>query len=225
MPYTNVGEIADDLASFADETDVASYTVSPSRRRRLGHYIQRAHDDMWNYRPWSFKYLTVGPFQTNVHEYNLPTNFGNVGDNGVLWNEADNSKEPWAEIAIQDMMALIAAGRDFHKRWFSIGYSSGLQAVLYVAKPDSNYGQFKLFYEKAPATFDLNNLGAEAVPFPPIFHDALFAGSLANLQQAKGDPMSIWRAEYIAKLSKATSVFMPNSSRMQQLPNTVGGQW
>jgi hypothetical protein len=228
MPYASIGEIVDALSSFADETDTQNFTVPPSRRRRLGHYVQRATDEIWNYRPWSFKYTTATGINFYVGESapQLPIRFGNIGDEGVLWNLSDNSREPWVEIALQDMIAVQAAGRDQNKKWFAVKWDSQPRASLLIPNLAAGpYGDFTLFYEQSPVTFDLDNIDIEEVPFPQIFHDVLFAGSMAKLQQAKGDPQSIWRAEYISALAKVTARFQTGSSRMQQMPNTVGGQW
>jgi len=232
MPYANVLEIVDDLASYADETDATTYTVPPSRQRRLGHYVQRAMDEIWGYRPWSFKYALHGPFTFSNGFATLPDNFANIGDNGMLWNDGDNSKAPWAEVAMQDMVALRAAGRQTEKKWFTVGLldqaataTAQFTRQLWIPKNDVSFGSFMLFFELNPRMFDLTDLANEEVPLPELFHNVLFAGALAKLQQAKGDPQPIWRAEYVALLAKVTANFHIQSGQMEQLPNTVGGQW
>jgi hypothetical protein len=232
MPYGNVLEIVNDLASYADETDATVYTVPPSRQRRLGHYVQRAMDEIWGYRPWSFKYALHGPFSFSNGFADIPDNFANIGDNGMMWNEEANSREPWAEVAMQDMVALRATGRDKGKRWFTVGLLDQAAAAtdqfsrqLWIPKDDVTFGSFKLFFEMNPRMFDLDNLSGEPVPLPELFHNTLFAGALAKLQQAKGDPLPIWRAEYVALLAKVTANFHIQSGQMEQMPNTVGGQW
>jgi hypothetical protein len=230
MPYSTVLGLVNDLASFADETDTTNYTLPPSRVRRLGHYVQRANDEIWGYRPWDFKYALNPDMAFNNGHALAPQNMATIGDGGMVWSPSDNVREPWAQIHIQDMMAVRVAGRDRHKRWFAIGLmdqasgSTGqLSREIWIPKDDPQ--TLSIFYEMSPPTFDLNNLDSEAVPLPELFHNALFAGALAKLQDAKGDPKTIWRAEYLATLAKVTANYHVSTSRMEQMPNTVGGQW
>lgn len=227
MPYSDIQGIVDDLASFADETDATTYTLPLSRQNRLMHYVQRAIDEIWNYRPWNFKYALFGPFSFVNGKGTLPDRFSNIGDNGMLWDESANSREPYAEVAMQDMVALRASGRQGSKKWFTVGLldqtETGQQQFtrqLWIAD-DSYAGSFKLFYEMAPRMVAL----IDEVPFPELFHNTLFAGALAKLQQAKGDPLPIWRAEYVALLAKVTANYHIQSGQPNQLPNAVGGQW
>jgi hypothetical protein len=230
MPYATIGEIVDDLASYADETDAQTYTIPPSRRRRLGHYIQRANDEIWGYRPWSFKYALKADIAFTAGHATMPQDMASVGEGGMFWRPSDNARSPWVEVHIQNMMAVRVAGRDLHKKWFAIGLldqaegtTGQLSREIWVPKDEPQ--TFSLFYEMSPPTFNLTDLDNEAVPLPELFHNTLFAGALAKLQDAKGDPKSIWRAEYLATLAKVTANFHVNSSRMEQMPNTVGGQW
>ncbi len=230
MPYATVLDLVNDLASFADETDTENYTLPPSRVRRLGHYVQRANDEIWGYRPWDFKYALKADIAFASGHATMPTNMATVGPAGMFWKPGDNTREPWAQIHIQDMMAVRVAGRDRHKHWFAIGLldqteTTDTQAVREIWVPKDEAQVFSLFYELSPRTFDLDDLTNEAVPLPELFHNTLFAGALAKLQDAKGDPKSIWRAEYLATLAKVTANYHVNSSRMEQMPNTVGGMW
>lgn len=232
MPYANVGELRDELATHFDETDVANYSIPASRARRIGHFIQRAYEDIWGYRPWNFKYALKTDLTFSSGKAVAPTNMANVGEGGLLWFPGDNSREPWVEVHIQDMVALRAAGRDRHKRWFAVGLldqstSETDQTIrqIWIPKDDASYGPFSLFFEMNPRQLDYGDLGNEDMPLPEIFHNVLFLGSAAKMQQAKGDPQSIWRAEYVASVAKVAATYHVNSSRMQQLPQTVGGQW
>lgn len=232
MPYNTVLEVVEDLLSFFDETDTSVYQVPAPRIRRLGFYVQRASDELWDEKPWDFKYAVHGPFAFSDGHATLPANVANVGSDGLLWNEADNSREPWAQTDIQTMTALRAIGRERFKRWFAIGLLDQVSAFpqqgtreIWIPKDDANFGQFKLFYEKSPRQFQLDSLGSESVPFPETFHNALFANCVAKLQQAKGDPTPAWKGEYLMLLSRLKANYYVNASRMLQMPNTVGGQW
>lgn len=226
MPYASALAVVQDLASFLDETDTGTFTLSTARIKRLGHYVQRAHDDIWQFDPsFPFKYKKSSVLQATNHKITLPTDFANVGQTGMVWNESDGARQPWAEMPLQDMMAVIARGIDVNEKWFSISFESSV-AVLYIPNGGTSYGQFYVFYEVVPPKLDPTN-GTTPLALPPIFHDVLFQGSVARLQQAKGDKEAMmYRADYIKGLSRAAASYMPVASRMEQLPMTTGSrQW
>lgn len=232
MPYALVDDLIKDVASYYDDTDATIYTLPPSKLQRYLHYAQRTVDEIVNFKPWPWKMahttLTFNVTPANGYEAVAPADFANVGPNGALM---DRTGEPWAEIDYRNMVFLIASGRDASRHWFCIGRriaststAVGDGGVLEgdargLMIPDRNNTQpFTLFYETSPPKLVLG----EVVPLPESFHNAALLGTVAKLQEGKGDPRDIWRAEYVAALSKQVALLKPLSSRVAQMPMTTG---
>jgi hypothetical protein len=232
VPYGVVEDLLKDVASYYDDVDANTYTLPDSKKNRYLHYAQRTVDEIVNFKPWPWK-MAHAPIQFNItpangHEAEAPPDFANVGPNGAL---LDSTGEPWAEIDYRNMVFLISAAQQTTRHYFCIGrrildtstnlgdggVTGGESRGLLI--PDSNNTTiFTLFYETSPPKLVLGN----AIPLPESFHNTLLLGTVAKLQEGKGDPRDIWRAEYVAALSKQVALLKPLSSRVQQMPLTTG---
>jgi hypothetical protein len=225
MAYSSVYDMVDALAAFLDETPVGTFNLTANRRSRLTHYVQRALDDIWNDRPWPFKFADAGPLTAtdNVISLATVTDFGSIGEEGIFWDDSDNDKRPWAEIAIQDLKSMLARGNYENERVFALGWGSGQE--LYVPRNGTNVGAFMLTYKREIPT--VSESQGVAVPIPGVLHAALFQGAVARLQQAKGDKMyREYQIDFMKTLSRGAAEMRALSSRMSRLPKAVGGrQW
>jgi hypothetical protein len=234
VPYASVDTLIADVASFYDDTNATTYTLPPSKINRYRHYIQRTIDDIYAYKAWpwkmAYKAIQFNVTPANGREAPVPADFANVGPNGALF---DSVGEPWAEIDFRNMIAIITANRLGSRHYFCVGRriessSAGIgdggvleadARGLLIPDPN-NTTTFMLFYETSPPLLPAD--GTDPVPIPEAMHHALLLGTVAKLQEGKADPRDIWRAEYIAALTKQVAALMPMASRVKQMPMSSG---
>lgn len=235
MPYATVQALLNDVAAYYDDTNALENTLPQSKLLRYLHYCQRTIDEIHNYRSWPWK-MASKELSFDDHYAELPMAFANVGPNGMLVGP-DN--DPWAEISYQDMYYLIKTGRGPTQHLFAQG-----SELLSLPDPDDEVGTggqrnaffrtlvipnpaavtgFLLIFETAPPKIDPDADEGDgglldAPPLPEQFHHALLMGTVAKLQEAKGDPRDNWRTEYIAALSRQAAIVQPMQSRMRQMP-------
>lgn len=240
MRFATYQDLMKEVVTFYDDTDVidSGWTVPTTHQRRIYHYINRAQEEIWYYRPWPWRMATYD-FSTGASagKATLPLNFSNVGPNGVL---LDTEGRPWTEISFQDMIVLrhkyertqdylfcigddAKAFNDTSTDSATTGAYSGSRKLL-TADPQQVLTGFKLLYEMvAPSvTYDGS---AAAIDIPAGFHHVLLLGTVAKLQEAKGDARSIWRSDYVATLAKLAAELEELQSRPRQMPVTIGGMW
>jgi hypothetical protein len=246
MGYSTVDALIKDVASFYNDTDALTYILPESTRRRILHYVQRSVDEIWYYRPWSFKMLSFN-FQASGGGATLPYNYATVGPKGALYE--DGKTVPWREVDYQEWINFRQNGQYAAHRVFCIGVDSNAEADLpgegypstqlaagisrvSLLFPDPTEARiFTLHYESTPprVAFDNTANGLDYnQPLPLIdgFHNAILLGTIAKLQESKGDPRPQYRSEYVAAIATAAAQHLPLTSRMQQLPRALpGGQW
>lgn len=252
MGYATVGDLINDVAAYYNDTDAINYNLSAATKRRLLFYVQRTVDEIWYFRPWAFKmnYLSVQGSDIQNGAYALPFNFATVGSKGGLFEQVNHTL--WTEVDFQEWMVLRQRGNTQQMRWYTIGNLSAQgEGVIQEDPPETGpilgigtAGQptrsllfpspteardFDLYYEGSPPRLG-GTTGTDytqAIPtFDEAFHHVILQGTVAKLQEAKGDPRPIWRSEYIAALSKAAAQHQPLTSRMQQMPRALpGGMW
>lgn len=245
MGYATVMDLIKDVASFYNDTDALNYVLPESTKRRILHYIQRTSDEIWYYRPWNFKMLTESVVPSSG-EYALPYNFATIGPKGLLVE--DSTHNVWYEIDYQEWTVLRSRPAAYsNERKFAIGSSAlipntqdlgegtpleagaGKRVILFPSVTESR--SFTLYFEgaapKAGWDQNLNQVDyTKALPLSEGFHNALLLGTIAKLQESKGDPRPQYRSEYIAALATATAQHLPLTSRMQQLPRALPyGRW
>jgi hypothetical protein len=250
MGYATVGELINDLASYYNDTDAVNYNLPLTHQRRILHYIQRTTAEIWFYRPWNFRYAQLTGLAPSSGNIELPYNFANVGRDGGLYEEGNNS-QPWAEVAMQELMTMRLRPGYTNEHKFCIGYPTVDPNVAvvgqggnytayqqYLMLPNTNDTKsFTLIYEVSCPRVgwdpDLNGNPVPQpdydftlpIPLPETFHNCLLLGSVAKLQESKGDPKSSYKSEFIAALAKMAAQHVALKSRMQQLPMATGGMW
>jgi hypothetical protein len=247
MGYSTVNAFISDVASFYNDTDALTYILPESTKRRILHYTQRTVDEIWYYRPWSFKMLSFAVDPVGVGIAPLPYNFATVGPKGSLY-EVDKNV-PWREVDYQELIHLRQNGQYKTHRAFCIGIESNAEATsagegypatqlpagsgkVAILFPDvTEVRLFTLHYESSPPRVgydnatDLLNYG-QPLPLLDGFHNAILLGTIAKLQEGKGDPRPQYRSEYVAAIATAAAQHLPLTSRMQQLPRALpGGMW
>lgn len=246
MGYALADDLINDVAAYYNDTDAINFNLSPATKRRMLFYVQRTVDEIWYYRPWAFKmnYLTVQGADIVGGAYALPFNFATVGSKGGLFEQSNHTL--WTEVDFQEWMVLRQRGNTQQVRWYTIGNLSAQGEGVVQEDPPitgpvlgaGTAGQpkrsllfpspteartFDLYYEGSPPAVAL---GAAIPTFDEAFHHVILQGTVAKLQEAKGDPRPIFRSEYIAALSKAAAQHQPLTSRMQQMPRALpGGMW
>jgi hypothetical protein len=250
MLFATYQDLLDAAVSYYDDTDVvdSGWNLTSGHKNRVLHYINRAQEEIWYYRPWpwrmaSYDFAIGAP---NVGKARLPSNFSNVGPNGLF---LDVNGEPWAEISYQDMVVLrkrrertqdhlFCIGTDA-KQWDddpsaigTYGVDSGYRTLMLtdpnrpfnVLVGGSYEGLFTLLYEMTAPLVDSTRL-ANGIDIPTGFHHVLLLGTVAKMQEAKGDGRSIWRADFVATLAKLTAELEALQSRPRQMPVTIGRMW
>ena len=242
MRFETYEDLMKEVVTFYDDTDVidSGWTVPLTHQRRIYHYINRAQEEIWYYRPWPWRMATYD-FSNGATSGKalLPLNFSNVGPNGLLLGP-DNT--PWTEISYQDMVVLrrrsqrtndhlFCIGND-DKQWDSnvpdadgtSGAYSGARYLLVVNSGMDLTSGYELLYEMtAPiVTYDK---AASSIDIPAGFHHVLMLGTVAKLMESKGDARSIWRSDYVATLAKLAAELEELQSRPRQMPVTIGRMW
>jgi hypothetical protein len=238
MLFDSYESLGKEAVSYYDDTDVidSGWDMTDQHRKRIQHYINRAQEEIWYYRPWPWRMAFYDMGGTG--EVILPGNFSNVGPNGLL---LDREGRPWAEISYQDMVVLQKRRERTQDELFCIGnpskpYNFDLPdasgdtgaysgfRVLAVANPDQDLSGFTLYYEMtAPKVTD--DKWQFPIDIPNGFHHTLLLGTVAKMQEAKGDGRSIWRSDFVATLAKLAAELEPLQSRMRQMPVTIGRMW
>jgi len=251
MLFPDYESLMKEAISYYDDTDVidSGYDPNTSHRKRVLHYINRAQEEIWYYRPWPWRMaeydFSIGA--PNVGEASMPGNFSNVGPNGLL---LDNQGRPWAEISYQDMVVLRKRSTrtqdqlfcigDDAKEWDSdfpantgeTGAYSGYRKLM-VPNTQQPFNKlvgggyeplFTLYYEMTAPLVD-DSVLQFPIGIPNGFHHCLLLGTVAKMQEAKGDGRSIWRSDYVATLAKLTAELEALQSRPRQMPVTIGGMW
>lgn len=173
----------------------------------------------------------------------LPYNFATVGPKGALYETDKNT--PWREVDYQEWANFRQNGQYKTQRAFCIGNNADAVADVpgeglpssqmpYTAKatllfPDPiEAREFTLYYESAPPRAAWDGVLNYGQPLPLLdgFHNAILLGTIAKLQEGKGDPRPQYRSEYVAAIATAAAQHLPLTSRMQQLPRALpGGMW
>lgn len=252
MGYGTVGDLINDVAAYYNDTDAINYVLSPATKRRLLFYVQRTVDEIWYFRPWSFKmnYFVCNNWSSGVHA--LPYNFATVGPKGGLFEQVTHIL--WTEVDFQEWMVVRQKAATQQERLYTIGNISAAATNIISGDPPTvgpglgagTAGQakrsllvpsttesrvFDLYYEGSPPRVGINQQGVYdyTQPIPTLdeaFHHVILSGTVAKLQEAKGDPRPTFRSEYIAALSKAAAQHLALTSRMQQMPRALpGGMW
>jgi len=243
MPFSDYADLMTQAASYYDDADVidTGWTLPPQHQKRIYHYINRAQEEIWYYRPWSWRMAYYDfTFTDEDGLAELPFNFSNVGPNGLL---LDTDGRPWAEIGFQDMVVLRKKRLSTKAELFAVG-SDVLGSGVWEADggpgtddagvpvttrsimiPDlANTQQFTLFFEMAAPLVTVDDAD-NPIGVPRNFHNALLTGTVAKMQEAKGDARSIWRSDFIATLAKIAAEEEHLTSRPRQMPVTIGGMW
>jgi hypothetical protein len=251
MKFASYTDLMKEAVSYYDDTDVidTGWDLSTPHVKRIMHYINRAQEEIWYYRPWPWR---MGNFDftinaPNVGDAYLPGNFSNVGPNGLL---LDEQGRPWAEISYQDMVVLRQRNQRTQDHLFCIGQddkqwdadipaatgSTGVYSAsrkLMVPNTEQPFnklvgggyqGLFSLLYEMTAPLVD-ETVWAFPPAIPPGFHHTLLLGTVAKMQEGKGDGRSIWRSDYVATLAKLAAELEPLQSRPRQMPVTIGRMW
>ena len=249
MKFADYDALAREAISYYDDTDVldSGWTIPTAHLKRVLHYINRAQEEIWYYRPWPWRMANYDFVFTGPGFSPLPENFSNVGPNGLL---LDNQGRPWAEISYQDMVVLrkrstrtqdqLFCIADDSKAWDSdfpaaSGTTGAYSAYRKLIVPNTQQPfnvvdgggwapLFTLYYEMTAPLVD-DSLLQFPIGIPNGFHHALLLGTVAKMQEAKGDGRSIWRSDYVATLAKLTAELEALQSRPRQMPVTIGGMW
>jgi hypothetical protein len=243
MRFGTYEDLMKELISFYDDVDVidSGYSVPLTHQKRIFHYINRAQEEIWYYRPWPWRMATYD-FSVGTPANGralLPLNFSNVGPNGLLIGPGEH--RPWVEISYQDMVVLRRSALrtkdhlfcigDDNKQWdadapANTGTTGVYSGARYLLVPDTSqdFTGFELLYEMtAPTvTYDVRT---QAIGVPAGFHHALMVGSVAKVQEGKGDARSVWRSDFVATLAKLAAELEALQSRPRQMPVTIGRMW
>jgi hypothetical protein len=234
MAFSDYADLMTQAASYYDDADVidTGWVLPVQHQKRIYHYINRAQEEIWYYRPWSWRMarLSVNFYAGAVQ---LPLNFSNVGPNGLLFGPEN---DPWAEISFQDMMVLQQRNMRTQDHLFAVGNAQldGTDEVagvpvtfrkLMIPDPAAiASASFLLLYEMTAPLVTVDD-ATEEIGIPRNFHNALLMGTVAKMQEAKGDARSIWRSDFIATLAKIAAEEEHLTSRPRQMPVTIGGMW
>lgn len=249
MGYSTVSDMISDVASFYNDTNALDYVLPEGTKRRILHYIQRSVDEIWYYRPWTFKMMQFGVNPGGIGVASLPFNFATVGPKGMVFEEARPQNGPWREVDYQEWALMRSNSQYWKHQTYCIGGhdtevvgdpvgegqpssllpQGGHQTILF---PDPTEARlFLMHYESTPpraawdADDDVLDYG-QPLPMHEGFHNAILLGTIAKLQEGKGDPRPQYRSEYVAAIATAAAQHLPLTSRMQQLPRALpGGQW
>lgn len=241
MGYATVNDLINDCASFYNDTNALDYVLPESTKRRILHYLQRTVDEVWYYRPWNFKLFSCA-LSAGSGEAALPYNFATVGPKGGLFE--NSTKQLWSEVDYQEWMTLrnspgsakqekvFCIGNNSDGQTSNIGDGAPVTTQRRLLFPDPLEARaFTLYYEATPpragwdaglSAIDYN----QPLPLTEGFHNVLLLGTIAKLQEGKGDPRPQYRAEFIASLATAAAQHLPLTSKLQQLPRALpGGRW
>jgi hypothetical protein len=173
-------------------------------------------DEVWNQRPWSFKWKSTTVVLA-AGSGTLPTDFCKFGQEGLVWE--NSAHKVYTETTPQELMALRAEG-DSSRRLFSVLSVNGTTPKLVVSNATSTV-TLSLFYETNPPT--LADSSTEIAGLPVAYHGTvLLAGTAATTQMAKNDERVYWEKKYVQGLARLIANDLPLQSRIRQLPMSTG---
>lgn len=240
MLFTNYSDLVAKAVSYYDDTDIidSGWTLPTPHAKRIYHYVNRAQEEIWYYRPWPWRMATMDADAISVSNgvAQMPTNFSNVGPNGLF---LDQEGRPWAEIGVQDMVVLRKRQERTRDHLFCVGedatqYDDGdigddagvRKSGRYIMVPNTGetMSGFQVYFEMIAPHVSIDNAN-DAIGVPPNYHHALLMGTVAKMQEAKGDARSIWRSDFVATLAKMAAENEHLTSRPRQMPVTIGRMW
>lgn len=206
----DVDTIVADIVANYDNTDQATYQNPTTREARIRSYMQRAVEDLWYHRSWSFA-MTSANVTMVAGEGTIPTTYARIGPEGAL---LDSNGIPWVEVAYQDMAYLRKRRLRQQDHLFCIG--SKVQVVNIASA-----AIFTLVFQTQAPTI----AAAGGTGFPQPFGQAILLGTVMKLKEEEGDARDIWRRDYQTVLAKVTALWAPGTSRPAKMPMAVGGMW
>lgn len=208
MQYTSTDEIIDDLQAVYDSQALVGST---SRRARLLNYVNRAADELWILRTWTF---TIG--RTTITFTNgvgaLPTDFFGVGDGGLY----DQNGRAWVEVPYNDLVSENLKSVNTRLHLYA------LSDVITLADANNNQDFTFVYTMQAPQYTD----GDDLTPMPSAFGRAILLGAAMFLKRDEGDLRPQYEQEYRIAQSQLCKAFPALRSRPMQMPMAVGnGRW
>lgn len=207
-------DLIDAVISYYDNTNVndADNTL---RRARVLHNAQMVMDEVWNFRPWSFKTKT-DTVSCSSGSGDLPDDFSRFGPNGLVWDASN--KQVWTESFPQDVLDRQIQG-DLNRRLFAVSQTATTWVLLI---PQTAAITLSVFYEvNPPALVD----DSTALPIPEASHrTVLLAGTIARTQFDKNDTRLYYEKQYLMGLGRMVVNDAPIQTRGKSLPMAVGRQ-
>jgi hypothetical protein len=204
------------LINHYDQT-LSTDAGNTNRRTFMLHHIQMVVDEVWNHRAWSFK-MNQESITTSGGSSAPPTSFARVGPEGFVYEPS--TKKTWTETFAQDIMAIRNSATTFTMKLYAISSvdNTGRQIIV----PDvTNPVTLSFFYEMAPPV--IADDSTDIVQIPVEYHNTvLLAGGVSRIQTSKNDIRLYWEKQYLQGLGRMVANDLPLSSRMKQMPLSVG---
>lgn len=209
--------LIDALISNYDLT-TANDAGNTNRRVFLLHHLQMVVDEVWNHRAWSFK-MRADTVTTANGKGALPTDFSRVGPEGWVWEES--TARAWTETFIQDVMSLRHRVPTHTSKLFAIGSDDATGRALLIPEMDTPVTLTLLFEMTPPTVVDDTSGSLDTIP-EEYHRTVILAGGIARTQTSKNDIRLYWEKQYLQGLGRMVARDLPLSSRIKQLPMSVG---